>query len=467
MSLPLPDIENESLRPPAALFFSGLLVPFLILVAGMALIATVNFSEIKTVSDQVWGDAVLVTERPPLDIAADRAIPVAVWDFPKASLSGTDLLSQLNATPQGRELITLLGLDETERVLLISAPLDVLGSLLESGRMPEPGTYEALAGDMAQRDSFDFCGESFRVVGRIARGVAALRCAYIVPDDAAMGALFAESEDVTQGWLDPEGESWLDSEDPDVAIDSTGKIIAGPARTEPVIIVGTILGLVLIALGGSWIQMRVFRRLGFRRRGIFSPVLSEVVDHPILLGAMHVALYGVFFALMFTALFFPGVNFSLSYAVQNTFLEGDLSYIGLAYNSGDILAATAATFYHNYFVATLLLTLLPSLVIPFVGLLKNLVTFAVVGFVMSPIWTGSADRLVFHSVTMLVEFEAYIIATFAIVVFPIRFVGAFRGEDLWGKLLHAFGVIVSAALLSGVILILAALYEAASLILLV
>ena len=433
----------------------------------MALIAAVNVFEIQVRGDQVWGDAVLVTEGTPPDNVVARAIPVAVWRLPTAPISGADdLFVQLGAAPESQELISLLGLDETERVLLVTAPLDVLAQLLESGRVPEPGKHEALAGDMAQRDSFELYGETFRVVGHIARGVAALRFAYVIPDNGTRLPLFATVEGATEGWLDPEGQTWLESEDPDVFADITGNIIAGPARMEQIMTSATILGLILIAFGGSWIQIGLIRRAGLRRKGVFAPVLSEAAAHPLLLGAVHAALYGVFFALMLAAPSFPRINFNLTQAVQAMFLEGDLSYIGSAYNSGNILKAAAATFYHNYFFATLLLTILPSLIIPFAGLLKNLGTFAMVGFVMSPIWEGSADRLVFHSVTMILEFEAYIIATFAVILFPIRFVGALRAEDPWSGIRHVLGVIVSAALLSGFILIIAALYEATSLILL-
>ena len=433
----------------------------------MALIAAVNVFETQAGRDQTWGDAVLVTEGPPPDTAAGRVIPVSVWRLPTApSFGADDLLVQLGAAPEGQELISLLGLDETERVLLVTAPLDVLAQLLESGRVPEPGKHEALAGDMAQRDSFDLYGESFRVVGRIARGVAALRFAYVIPDNGSRLPVFAAYELETEGWLDPEGQAWLESEDPDVSANITGNIIAGPARMEPAMALAVILGLILIAFGGSWIQIGLIRRAALRRKGVFAPVLAEAATHPLLLGAVHAALYGVFFALMLTATSFPRINFNLSHAVQDMFLEGDLSYIGSAYASGDILAATAATFYHNYFFATLLLTILPSLIIPFAGLIKNLVSFAVVGFVMSPIWEGSAHQLVFHSITMVLEFEAYMIATFAIILFPIRLIGAFRASDPRAAIQHAFGIMASAALLSGIVLVIAALYEATSLILL-
>ena len=128
--------------------------------------------------------------------------------------------------------------------------------------------------------------------------------------------------------------------------------------------------------------------------------------------------------------------------------------------------ATLATLRQNYLMGTCLYSVLPSLVIPFAGLLKNLVSFLFVGFIMAPLWTGSAVQNTYHSITLTLELEAYVVVSFAICVLPVRvFEGIRRGE--WAsQYMAGFRVLGSAVILVGIMLAIAAAYEATTLILL-
>jgi len=119
-------------------------------------------------------------------------------------------------------------------------------------------------------------------------------------------------------------------------------------------------------------------------------------------------------------------------------------------------------------VQTLVMTMLISMCGIPVGVLKTLGSFLLAGLALSPIWVDGASGYVFHSVTMAMEFEGYIIACFAMLVWTVRVCRALTVPG--GRLRELAGgvrVIFAAALASGVVLAVAALYEAATLILLV
>jgi len=227
-----------------------------------------------------------------------------------------------------------------------------------------------------------------------------------------------------------------------------------------------VVGLMLVATGGAIVQIRLFQILAGRRTGLLAPIFAEVRKAPFLLAVLHVIIYGAFFMAMALGLRSPFAFLMVEDLVTSAFREGDLAYIGAAYASGNIPLAMATTFFHNYFVATVGLTLLPSLIIPFAGVLKTLGTFAMVGFAMAPIYTGTAAGMVYHSITMTLELEAYIIAAFAVTMYPIRFVTGFaRSGSLMGAL-DGLKVMGSAIVLTGVMLAIAAAYEAVTLIML-
>jgi hypothetical protein len=180
--------------------------------------------------------------------------------------------------------------------------------------------------------------------------------------------------------------------------------------------------------------------------------------------SLHLVLYGVFFLSMAAGLVWPGANAALKAWVGAVFSEGGLSYVGQAYASGNIVHAATATFYHNFVTATLVWNIGLSLVIPFIGLFKTAVSLGLVGFAMAPIWSNTFAGYTYHSVTMGIELEAYILATFSIVVYALHFFrGIVRGNFLheWGQ---GFQTALGSAVIAGVLLAVAALYEAVTLI---
>jgi len=448
----------------------GLFFPLLLLLTGLGFLVFLNEIEQSARQIQKWESGILFPDARPEETVGPSAIPAAVTRLPMPySPLAAEILSQVLASPDGEELVESLQLDKGEYVALLAVEPVLIAALLEEGRPPVPGRLEAVAGDLATRDFFTLGDKTFTVVGRLQRGVGGLAYTYIIPQDSQFYPLFAPETGATRGWYDPQGRARLEEaretsaaagasgEEPP----QTGMLVT---RTAPRIAAATLLALFMMAAGGSVLQYRLLSRLGQAPRN-WGHIFGAMASRPQLFAFVNVALYGVFFAAMAAAYLMPLASMRFMMFIGREFSQGELSYIGQAYRSGDIFMAAAATFVHNFFQATVLLTMLPSLILPFAGFIKNLLTFGAVGFVMAPQWTGSVTTLVYHSVTMVLELEAYIVASFAVVLLPIRFFSGLRRNEPVEGLREGFKVVVGATILAGLLLAFAALYEAATIIL--
>jgi len=455
------EMEVWESEPPVRERAPGLWLPLLIALSGVMFLALLAILDARAQEWQRWGDALLYAE--PLPIPEDEQIlPVILRRLPEPR---SPLLDTLEETSQGRDAVEKLQLDKGEWVVLLPASDDTLKDLLADGRIPARGRFEALAGDLAHGTSFELDGHEFEVVGRLQRGVGGLAFTFVVPDDETYRPLFAAETGATNGWLDLIGRQRLAAM-PTEELDQFPKSVGPMTRAGKGVPAGVVLGLVLVALGGSVTYYRVFMRLAARGVRGAQGMLEDVRDRPGLFWGMHVLMYGVFFLMMLLAVKYPIATMRIEHYVGEELSEGSLRHIGAAYASRDVMLAAVVTFAHNYFLATLLYTIVLSLVVPFGGVIKNLLTFMVVGFAMSPLWLGAAWGMSFHSITMAVELGAYIVASFAVAVLPIRAVEGFSRGEFWPQLRRGLQTVWGAALISGSMLAFAALYEAATLILL-
>ncbi|HIJ66024.1 MAG TPA: hypothetical protein HPP77_08740 [Candidatus Hydrogenedentes bacterium] len=459
-----PDLGVYRDEPRSVSLWALLKAPLALLCAGVAIIACMSICESRALSGQVWRDAVLILEGPPL---WSDCIPVRMRHVPLANFPITQIvLRSLRQRPADAELIAQLNLDKQERVMMFDLPRDTWESLLAWGRMPEPGAPEVLAGDLARLDRFVMDDVQFEVVGRIQRGVPGFTFSYALPYDRHLARFFLTEAGAVEGWLAPDGMARIRGDDLGELKGADTKIrLVRHTRTPRGISLGTILGLAFVAWGGAAAQIRFLRQAGRRARGPLAFVLEELSASGSLLWASHAGCYGTLFFFTIAALAFPIANARMGEYVGSLFIEGDLSYIGAAYASGNVLLAALATFVNNYVVQTVGLCILPSFVVPFAGVVKNLLSFALVGFVMAPIWTGFVEHYVYHCITMTLELEAYVLASFIVSVLPIRAVKGLLSGRFMPEFVHGLKVMLSGTLLVGVMLLIAALYEAATVIL--
>jgi len=439
--------------------------------------------EARIVAHQPWAEGLFVPEDVPPPAGA---VPVMVRRAPPENFPS--LASWIEGAygvpaddPDYRQLVESIRENEakTEFILFIPTGAVDLQTILASGRLPEPGHAEVLAGPLARSESFTMDGTRFQAVGRINPYAGPFLFAYLLPEHDAFRLLFTPESGATQGWLHPEGSAAVQAasatppanEADETASDSQ----ANPAPLESasgIGLIGTplrllgIIGLACAAAGGMLLVTQIWWTL--HQRGIHggTPLLDEIVLRPRFWFGLHAALYAVFFGAMLAGMGTPLWNMTLTSLVADIFAKGELSYIGEAYSSASVVRAALATFHHNYITATLMFTLLVSIVIPGIGVLKTAASFAFIGFLMAPLWTSTMNGYSYHCITMALEFEAYILACFAVCVYLVYCYRGLAAGSLLGPFRRGISCMAGAALWSGLLLACAAAYEAATLILL-
>jgi hypothetical protein len=168
------------------------------------------------------------------------------------------------------------------------------------------------------------------------------------------------------------------------------------------------------------------------------------------------------------------VQQALIASVREAFASGPFAAVGSAYASGAVLQAMVLTFVVNLFLGTVVQITLPSLVIPFSGLLLGVVRSILWGLLLSPASPELRLLMIPHSITLLLEGQGYILALLAVYVhgkswlFP-RSAGVEVEGSAWGRMLrgYAAGLRRTAYLYVWVVIVLAvaAAYEAVEVIL--
>ncbi len=437
----------------------------ILLFAGLALLFAAAWRERAILDDTAWRDLLIAVEA---DTVPEGAFPLRSRPLPKANLPATtqQLLEDMRMQPGSAELLDMLGVTHMERLLMVETEPAFFAPGLVSGRLPEAGEPEVLAGGLARFDTFKIDGRTFEIVGRLKPAIPGVLTTYVLPAHPDFDGLFTDVEQATAGWLHPQGLDHLNRLGLAEFEEEPALRFLMPAGQLPTSIAGiTLLGLVLVAAGGAFAQLGLLRRYAHRAGALLGPVLQELSLRPRLLLAMHVLLYGALFATMLGAFLEPRTTWSAGRFVRSVFAEGELEYVGRAYMTGNILHAALATFNQNYVVATCTYTILPSLIIPFAGVVKNLLSFTFVGLVMSPLWTGNAAQYTYHSITMTLELEVYVLTSFAVSVLPVRVYHGIRNGDWVAQYIEGVRVIASMAVLGAILLLIAAFYEATTLIL--
>jgi hypothetical protein len=201
--------------------------------------------------------------------------------------------------------------------------------------------------------------------------------------------------------------------------------------------------------------------------GIVSDVAGIFKKDWKLFVAANVFLFGLFILGALVGLAFPAVHDQLVQWIEQVTTTGPISTVSNTLDAGDIWLGTWQIFSHNFFV-TVVLAAIPSLVFPPWILLVFGLQFFAFGIVYSiPSMVDNPVALLPVLGTLLLEGEAYVIAIFAsmrlveALIWPRRF-----GEPSAMKA-YFKAVVDNAKLLvvAGIVLAVAALYEAATIVL--
>ncbi len=474
----------------------GMTIVFL----GVLTLFIAAFLDLVALHDKPWNTTLILFEVP--DRLPDTMLyPVQARRVSRPEPLDSDLALALLGKMAGWENFEHeLDLDAPELVIALDLPEQELHPLLASGRLPRPGHAEVLAGPLAREASFFIGDLEFEVVGALHDTVSGFIFAYMLPHLSDFDALFTEEHNAVPGILVVAGETLIEAgvlaefkrfsipqdvpavSEPPLDEDADPEEGAAEVADEerPLVLppyIGGMMpamrgvvslaafGLLLVALGGALFHFGLFKRLRHAGRiRWLQPALDEIVARPRLFWAMHLLLYGAFFLSMRVAINNPLLTWRVTQYIEAAFSHGGLSYVGEAYASGNVNQAAWATFHNNYIVQTLGLTFLISLFPLPVGILKTLFSFTLVGGAMAPMWVGAAQGYVIHSITMALELEAYIVACFAIAVWMMYLFRALASRQFKQPLKDGARLLLSAALLTAVMLMIAAYYEAFTLI---
>jgi hypothetical protein len=375
-----------------------------------------------------------------------------------------------------------LGVKGQVRVKLIELSLAIAGigaTELQSGRLPESGRNEILAGArIAPRESLIVGGQSLKVVGVLKPDLALFANSFLIPPEAtstdATNSLFpAVVPSVLHAWLvrasaeelrddkvrkeleeifPPEKYAWVTPQD----------------RLEPRTFYLYLSGLAIFLLGGSGALIGLFRWLAGKvaSSGIAGPLL-EMKARPRLVWGVHLVYFGLVIAASLLIYEHPDVQSILLGKVREALAtkSNPLGIAADAYLSGNIPRAAVVTFAINFLLGSLAVITLPSLVLPGSGVFMACLRATAWGMMLAPATQALALGMLPHSGTMLLEGEGYILATFFGLVVPLHIVKS----SLGGNPLTRFGRVLllnfKANFWIALVLAVAAIYEATEVIL--
>lgn len=363
----------------------------------------------------------------------------------------------------------------SQKILFIDFSNDDWVSLLAEGAIPKPGSREAMAGVLCDSDEIVVRGETYRVTGRMRRDVGGLSMVYAIPFDNAVTDPLLNTDLAKEGFYDKETRDRTPMPESERTEGIEPLFVHYAVPMPPGLPYVVLTGLALALYGAAVLQWHLVVWL-HRVTGAFNGMVIAAREHPRLFRFVLSMNYSVFLYVMLAGILAPQANFAASQWVFETFSEGALKELGQAYNDGNIPLAAWKTFHNNFIVQTVLMSTLPSLLIPLAGVGKTLLSLTVVGFAMAPVWAGGASAMTFHWITIALELQAYILVSFGICVYTHQIwrvvVRHFQGEDEEEDATtprgfrYGFETLASATMYACLALAIASIYEAVTLILL-
>jgi hypothetical protein len=125
----------------------------------------------------------------------------------------------------------------------------------------------------------------------------------------------------------------------------------------------------------------------------------------------------VYYSLVVLCMVYVAFNQELQEQLLNLvgqgFMTGPLAFVGQAYVNAEVLTAILATFFVNLFIGSFGTITLPSLILPFSGFLIGIYRAVLWGLLLSPAHPDMRLIMIPHSITLILEGQAYILALLA------------------------------------------------------
>ena len=361
---------------------------------------------------------------------------------------------------------------------LIVVPFEQIGitaDLLASGRLPKEGAGEVLAGYRARhKDAITIEKRTLKVVGVLRRDVALMAQVYLAWPDESFSALLDPADKSVRPAalirLKPQQQADRDLVKKLRAVYPSKEftMVAPSVRVERGPFYLYMLGMALLLLGGSGLLIRLYRVLAARIpwRVLHWP-LAEMRRRRRLLWGIHIAYFGLFIVAALVIYELPSVQALVLGQIQSEVSSqgsGPLAIAGKAYRSGIIPYAAGVTFAINFFLGSLGYITLPSMLIPGIGVLLAAVRAGLWGLLLAPSYLNLSKMMLPHSWTLLLEGEAYILATFFALLIPIYLFDTRLGVGVLRRFGRVLLLNLTGCVLIAIVLAVAAWYEAAEVI---
>jgi hypothetical protein len=401
-----------------------------------------------------------------------RHLPTTVRPLPADQIS--DAVLQAMAA-QGETRRRKLALQLCEKMLLLDPQeAGISEEHLASGRMPRPGNEEVLAGYQATvQDQLRIDGHDFTVVGVLRRDVVLLADCYIVPPHPSVTRLFRPSGTIHPAVLVALTGAELRDE---VVRDRLKEIfpreqftgVAATVRADRGPYYLYLAGEGLLLLGGSVALIALYgalaRWIGW---SVLRDPLGELAWRPKLLGTVHLVYFGLVMAASVIVFELPVVQMAMLSVTRQALTDPNnpLGVAAEAYRSQNILWAAAVTFAINFFIGSLAVITVPSLIVPGGSVPVPLLRATLWGFLLAPAFVVISLGMLPHSGTLLLEGEGYILATFFGLLVPIYMFDPGKGAGVLERYGRAALMNLKAMVVVAIVLGIAACYEATEVIL--
>jgi len=129
--------------------------------------------------------------------------------------------------------------------------------------------------------------------------------------------------------------------------------------------------------------------------------------------AFNILYYGLILVFMGVAALNPGLQDELIRTTGESSTNGPLAMVDEAYINAKVLEAMALTFVVNLFVGSLAFMTLPSMIVPFLGILSGVYRASMWGLLFYPGHPDMRIVMIPHSLTLILEGQAYILVMLA------------------------------------------------------
>lgn len=361
-------------------------------------------------------------------------------------------------------------------ILYYSIEEDFADPMLAWGRLPSVGTNEVLAGYCTtQEKSVTVNGCTFEIVGGLKKNLAVFANSYLTAGNTSETASFSVQHDETtrHAYIVQLSEEELANsriaKQLNEAFPKSQFVPSTPfVRVEKGAFLLYMVGMFLLLFGGSVLFFKSYLLVAGKISLKWLRVpLEEIGKYKYVFMLLHVVYFGLVLLFSLIVYAFPELQFSLLASIRSTLADGS-SPLGIAvkaYMSKSILLAAITTFALNFPLGSVASITLPSVIIPGLGFLIACIRAVAWGSLLAPTNVSLAGPMLPHSLTLLLEGEGYILATFFGLLIPIYLFRKAEGPSIISRYGKALLVNCTGLFWVAIVLAIAAVYEAIEVIL--